>query len=228
MKIIAGLDIKNQSCVHLISDNSKTSSIHDASPTEICRKINESSIDAIQVTDIDGVFSGETNMFDLLIQMRKNTHKPIYFGGGIRDYETAKRIIDLNIDYIVLGTSAIKDQELLIQLIDSFPGQIVVAADVYKDYVYIEGWEENSSIKLEEFLNTLSLIHVEQIIITDISRDGTQSGVNMSLVEKIINIHKGNIVLSGGINKDDLNKIKAKELYGVVMGTALYEEILSD
>ncbi|MCH4890755.1 hypothetical protein EZV73_24465 [Acidaminobacter sp. JC074] len=228
MKIIAGLDIKNQSCAHLASGVNSLPAIHDASPSEICRRIEESSIDTVQITDLDGVFSGQTNMFDLLKDMRQATKKPIYFGGGIRTFETGKKVIELGIDYLVLGTSAVKDQELLIQLIDAYPESIVVAADIYKDNVYIEGWEENSFISLDEFLKTLSLVHINKIIITDISRDGTKSGVDMSFVEKLSKYPNEKIILSGGIRKEDLEIIKEVSVYGVVMGTALYEEILAN
>lgn len=227
MKVIAGIDIKNNKCVHLIRGDIENSKVHHDSPMDICKKIDGVDIDAIHITDLDGVFSGQTELHDLLREIRTFTSKPIYFGGGIRDFETAKSIIDIGINYLVLGTSAIKNQELLIELIEAFPNQIVVAADVYKNYVYVEGWEENSSITIYEFLNTLSLIHVEQVIITDISIDGTKSGPNETFIDDIIEHGNDNIILSGGIRKEDLELLKSKDLYGVIIGTALYEELIS-
>lgn len=227
MKVIAGIDIKNNKCVHLIRGDIETSKIHHDSPTEICKRIDSVNIDAIHITDLDGVFSGQTQFQDSLKEIRAITSKPIYFGGGVRDFDTAKNILDLGIDYLVLGTSAIKNQELLMTLIEAFPHRIVVAADVYKNYVYVEGWEENSSITIYEFLNTLSLIHVEQVIITDISIDGTKAGPNEEFIHDIIRNSYGGIILSGGIRKNDLDFLKDQDLYGVIIGTALYEELIS-
>jgi phosphoribosylformimino-5-aminoimidazole carboxamide ribotide isomerase len=167
-------------------------------------------------------------MFELLKDIRNATDKIIQFGGGIRDFETAKNIFDLGIDQIVLGTLAIKNQELLIDLLDAYPDKIIVAADVYKGFVYIEGWEENTSITLEQFLKTLELIHVSKIMITDISKDGTGSGANFKLIDDILSYSNANIILSGGINSnEDLDALKDKSLYGAVISTALYEGLIT-
>lgn len=227
MKVIAGMDIKNNKCVHLIGGDIENSQVHHDSPVSICKKMDSIDIDAIHITDIDGVFSGRTQLHPLLKELRNSTTKPLYFGGGVRDFETAKSIFDLGINYLVLGTSAIKDQEILMKLVEHYPNQIVVSADVYKNYVYIEGWEENTSITIYEFLNTLSLIDIEQVIITDISVDGTKSGPDESMIEDVLNHCHRDVVLSGGIRKKDIETLKNKGLYGIIIGTALYEELIS-
>lgn len=228
MKVIAGLDIKNNQCVHLLRGDIKTSKVHQDDPISIVKQLDEYGIDAFHITDIDGVFSGQSNMFDLLGKIRQATDKPIYFGGGIRDFETASKILSFGIDKIVLGTVAVKNQELLIDLLDRYPENIAVAADVYKGYVYIEGWEENSSISVDQFLHTLSLIHLDTVIITDISIDGTKSGINEDFVDDILSTTTLKIILSGGITQDSLVRLKNKALYAVIIGTALYEELIAN
>lgn len=228
MKIIAGLDIRDSKCVHLVQGNVETSTVHSDKPVDIIKLLDERGIDEFHIVDIDGIFAGQSDMYDLLDDIRKSTDKPIQFGGGIRDFETAKKIFDLGINQIVLGTLAIKNQELLIDLLEAYPNQIIVAADVYKGYVYIEGWEENTSITLKQFLNTLELIHVTKVMITDISKDGTKSGVNFELIDDILSYSNAKIILSGGINSnDDLDALKNKSLYGAVIGTALYEGLIT-
>lgn len=226
MKVIAGLDIMHNKCVHLIRGDVESTMQRDEHPLEIFRKLDKCDIDAFQITDIDGVFSGQTNMFDLLKDIRKTTDKPILFGGGIRDFQTAERVIETGIDQIILGTSAVKNQDLLIDLLEKYPNQIAVAADVYKDFVYVDGWEENSSITIQEFLNTLSLIHVPTIIITDISLDGTKSGVNVDFVTKLTNMSHEEVIVSGGIKKSDLDNLKDLSIGGVVIGTDIYEALI--
>jgi len=226
MKVIAGLDIKNNKCVHLIRGDVTSTKPHDEHPIEICKKLDTSGIDAFQITDIDGVFSGQTKMFDLLKEIRKITSKPILFGGGIRDFETAEKVLETGVNQIILGTSAVRNQDLLIDLLENFPDQIAVAADVYKEFVYVDGWEENSSITIQDFLNTLSLIHVPTIIITDISLDGTKSGVNYDFVERLNSLIPEEIIISGGIKKTDLEQLKTMDLGGVVIGTDIYEDLI--
>ena len=228
MKIIAGLDIRNNKCIHLVQGNLETSKVHVDHPVDIVKKLDEIGIDQFHIVDIDGIFSGQSNMFGLLSEIRSATDKPIQFGGGVRDFKTAEKIFDLGIDEIVLGTLAIKNQDLLIDLLDKYPNRIVVAADVYKGYVYIEGWEENSSITIEQFLKTLELIHVNKIMITDISKDGTASGINHEFIDEILSFTDAAIILSGGINSDeDIQVLRNKSLYGAVISTALYEGLIT-
>jgi phosphoribosylformimino-5-aminoimidazole carboxamide ribotide isomerase len=185
-------------------------------------------VDAFHIVDIDGVFSGQTDMFDLLKKIQSVTKLPIQFGGGIRNYETAKKLLDLNIDYIVLGTTAIKHEELLIELVNEYPNRIIVAADVYEEEVYIEGWEENASTNIYEFLNTMSLLNVSHVMITDISRDGTLSGINKEFINNIVKKTHLKIILSGGIGSDeDLDYLQSKSIEAAVVGTAIYEKMIT-
>lgn len=228
MKIIAGLDIKNGKCVHLTQGDVYNSSVFSEKPLELCHLLESKGIEKFHIVDIEGVFSGQTRMFDLLKEIRANTSLPIQFGGGIRDLETAERILDMGIDQIVLGTTAIRNQDLLISLLESYGSRIIVAADVYKGFVYIEGWEENSSTTIKEFLQTLELIHVETVMVTDISKDGTLSGINSAFVDEILSLSNMSIILSGGVNSDDdLALLKTKSLDGVVVGTALYQGLIT-
>lgn len=228
MKIIAGLDIRNNKCIHLVQENLKTSKAHVNPPVDIIKQLDEIGIDQFYIVDIDGIFSGQSNMFDLLSEIRQATDKPIQFGGSIRDFKTAEKILNLGIDEIVLGTLAIKNQELLMDLLDKYPTRIIVAADVYKGYVYIEGWEENSSITIEQFLKTLELIHVNKVMITDISKDDTASGVNHEFIDKILSYTNTEIILSGGINSNEaVQALRNKSLYGAVISTGLYEGLIT-
>lgn len=228
MKLIAGIDIKNGKCVHLTQGDVTSSKAFSDQPTELIKLLEKTGIEKFHIVDIDGVFSGQTELFDLLSKIRACTKLPIQFGGGVRTMETAKKILDLGIDQIVLGTSAVTNQELLIDLIERFSDQIVVAADVYKGQVYIEGWEENSAIDLIDFLNTLSLIDVKTVMVTDISRDGTLSGADFELIDRILDTNKLRLIISGGINSNkDIEALKAKDIDGVVIGTALYEGLIT-
>ena len=228
MKLIAAMDIRNGKCVQLTQGKIETSKVYSSNPVEVCKSWGNSKIDKIHIVDLDGVFSGKTQMYPLLKELKNSTHLPIQFGGGIRDYETAKKILDLGIDQIVLGTSALKDQDLLIQLLSEFPDRIIVAVDVYKGFVYVEGWEENSSISLLEFINTLELINVKTIMVTDISKDGTLGGGSLNLLDDLLKISSLSIILSGGISSDsDVKELSSRPIEGLVIGKALYEGLIT-
>lgn len=223
MKIIAGLDIKNGKVVQLSCHDEKI--ISDC-PVKFCLTLKEKGIKKLHIVDLDGVFSGQTVMFDLLKEIKEKVDLPIQFGGGIRSLAIADRIISLGIDEIVIGTSAVNDQELLIQLLEKYPQQVIVAADVYKDVVYTEGWESNSSTSIKEFLNTLQLIHVPHVLITDISKNGTLAGIDTNFIEPLLAFDQLKISLSGGIQSDDdLANLKRFNLHSVVVTSAIIENL---
>lgn len=225
MKIIAGVDIKAGNCVQ-VTKNGTT--IISENPIEFCLSLKEKGIRYLQIVDLDGVFSGHTKIHSLLKEIKETLQIHIQFGGGIRTFKTAKEILDLGIDQIVLGTSAINNQELLIDLLEAYPNRIIVAADVYKGYVYTEGWEANSSTSITEFLNTLQLIHVPHVLITDISKDGTLSGVDISLLESTRLFNKINISLSGGIQSDEgIELLEEYQIYSVVITTAIVKDLIT-
>jgi phosphoribosylformimino-5-aminoimidazole carboxamide ribotide isomerase len=228
MKLIAGIDIKNGKCVHLTQGNAKTSQIFPDDPIELIKLLNKTKIDQYHIVDIDGVFSGQTRLLDLLKKIRACTNMPIQFGGGIRNFETAKAILDLGIDQVVLGTSAVKDQELLVDLVDTYGKKIIVAADIYDNQVFIDGWEENTAIGVLDFLHTLELIHVETVMVTDIKREGSLSSSDFALIDAIQRSIHINLIVSGGINSDHIiQNLEESNIEGVVVGTALYEGLIS-
>ena len=86
---------------------------------------------------------------------------------------------------------------------------------------------ENSSISLSEFINTLELLNVNTIIITDISKDGTLDGANLKLLDDLLLISSLSIILSGGINSnEDIDKLKKRPLEGIVLDTVIYESVI--
>lgn len=228
MKLIAGIDLKNSKIVQLTKGDLENCKTHFENPLDLIRTFKDTKVSGLHIVDLDGVFSGQTEIYDLLLKIKKESQLPIQFGGGIRNFETAKKLLDLGIDFIVLGTTAIKHEELLIELLQAYSDRIIVAADVYEEEVYIEGWEESSSTNIHEFLNTMSLLNVKRVMITDISKDGTMSGVNRSFVESIVHETSCKIILSGGISSDeDLDYLEQKNIEGAVVGTAIYEKMIT-
>jgi phosphoribosylformimino-5-aminoimidazole carboxamide ribotide isomerase len=227
MKLIAGIDLKNGKCVHLTQGELSSSVVHNEEPIQLIKSLEGTSIQRVHLVDIDGVFSGQTELYNLLEQIIKSTSLQIQFGGGIRSLETAEKLLNLGVHYIVIGTSAITDEELLIQLLEKYDDRIIVAADVYQDEVYIEGWESSSSTTISEFLKTLELLNVKTVMITDISNDGTLSGVNEGFIDNIIKSTSMSIILSGGVkSEEDIKLLQAKSLDGIVVGTALNKGLI--
>jgi phosphoribosylformimino-5-aminoimidazole carboxamide ribotide isomerase len=147
----------------------------------------------------------------------------IELGGGIRDEETIKRYLDLGVDRLILGSIAVKNPEFVKEMAAKYP--IAVGIDAVDGMVAVEGWAEVSSMKATDLAKEFANAGVEAIICTDISKDGTLSGVNVEFTEEIALASGIDTIASGGVK--DINDIIASKdngnVAGVIVGKAFYE-----
>lgn len=137
-------------------------------PLEIIKSLKNKGFHHFLIVDLDGVFSGEFIHYEMIRQI-KTENVTLYVGGGIRTFEIAEKIVAAGADNLVIGTIAIKDQELLMNLVDAYPNRLSVAIDTYDESVYIEGWVEESDVDITEFVQSMALLGVNHLIHTEIN-----------------------------------------------------------
>lgn len=183
MIIIPSLDIQNGISKYAYKGSND--------PMIIADQLKHQGFHHIMITDLDGVFSGEFVHIDL-IQKFKALGFQVIAGGGIRSKSSAETLINAGADRLIIGTVAIKDQELLMDLIETYSEQLYVAIDTYETSVYIEGWLEDSDVDVEEFINSMSLLGVKRLVHTEIDQANRfnlcNDGVFYSMAESY-NIH---------------------------------------
>lgn len=157
-------------------------------PVEIAHLLKHRGFNHIMITDLDGVFSGEFVHIDLIQQLKASGMK-VLAGGGIRSRQVAKILFDAGADHIILGTVAIKDQELLIELLENYSDQLSVAIDTYETSVYIEGWLEDSDVDVEEFIASMSLLGVKHLIHTEIEHHQSVNICNSDIIYALSESH---------------------------------------
>jgi phosphoribosylformimino-5-aminoimidazole carboxamide ribotide isomerase len=144
-------------------------------------------------------------------------------GGGIRDEATIQKMLAIGIDRIILGSIAVKDPSFVKEMAAKYP--IAVGIDAINGYIAVEGWGEVSSMKATDLAKEFANAGVEAIICTDISKDGTLSGVNVDFTLEIAKASGIQTIASGGV-KDEADIIAladTKLIAGVIIGKAFYE-----
>ena len=130
----------------------------------------------------------------------------------------------MGVNRVIVGSMAIKNKELLKELVNKYKEKIVVSIDVKNNKVAVEGWEELSNVNSVELCKELEKIGVKTIVYTDISKDGMLIGPNFDIYEKLSKETNLDIIASGGISSiEDVKKLKDMNLYGAIIGKALYE-----
>lgn len=224
MIIFPAIDIMKGKCVRLYQGKLDKETIYNDDPVSVAKSFKEKGAKALHIVDLDGAFTGEQKNKEIIKRIIENINIPIQVGGGIRSIERAKELIDLGAYRIVIGTSAIKENMFVENLVEEFGDRVVVSIDAKDGYVCIDGWVENSNIKSVEFAKTLEKKGVKTIVYTDISKDGTMIGPNFDELKKLKESTSMNIIASGGIGrKEDIYELKRFGVYGAIVGKALYE-----
>ena len=124
---------------------------------------------------------------------------------------------------VILGSAAVKDQQFVIDAVNTFGDQIVIGIDAKDGMVRAEGWLDNSDINYIELAKRMEDVGVKTIVFTDIEQDGTLAGPNLKQLDSLIKSVSCNIIASGGVAvlKDIKNLIELNA-YGAICGKSIY------
>lgn len=223
MIIIPAMDILGGLPVRLYQGDYNKKEIVATSAEEVLLGFVWAGVSLIHVVDLDGAKAGYPVNRDLILRAAGDLSVPVEVGGGIRTLEDIADYLDHGINRVILGTSALQDRSLLADAIKRWPEHIAVGMDCRSGYISTQGWLNDSKIWYLDFAHELEDLGVQNIIFTDISRDGAMNGPNLSMLEELKNTVKLKITASGGIHTlEDLQKLKEMDLYGAVIGKALY------
>lgn len=228
MIILPAIDIIDGKPVRLYQGDYNKKEIVAEDILETAKSFEDLGADYIHLVDLDGAKLGKLVNGDVIIKVCKTLNTPVEIGGGIRNIETIKYLIDNGISRVILGTSAMEDSELLKRAIDSYGDKIAVGIDCKDGYAYGKGWLEGSSLYYIDFAKSLEKLGVKNVIVTDISKDGTLEGPNVEMLKELSQNIKMDITASGGIRDiENIKELKELNLYGAITGKAIYSNTLS-
>ena len=226
MIFIPAIDLKNNKCVRLIRGKEEEQTTYNKNPVEQAIFFEESGCERLHVVDLDGAFGRPNINKDTILKIRKHTNIPIELGGGIKRKEDVSFWMNKGIDFLIVGSLAVKNSKLVLDIASQFENQIYVALDVLNDNVMVKGWVESSEFKINDILEAYDTSLIKGYILTDISRDGMLQGLDMNLINKYASITKKKLIVGGGLsNYEDLrnlNKIPYTNLEGVIAGKSYY------
>ena len=224
MKIYPALDIKNGKCVRLIKGNYNDEIVFNKNPLDVVKEFEDAGSKYLHVIDLDGAKEGDTKIITIVEQIVQQTSLKIQIGGGIRIYEQAKLYLDIGVDRIIFGTSAIYNQKEIIKTINEFnSNKIVVSIDALRGKIKTSGWLKNTKKSIKNLISELEMIGVQSFIYTDIEKDGTLSAPNFEYIKKFRELSKKELLIAGGISSiEDIFKLEKINIDGAIIGMALY------
>ncbi len=230
MIVIPAIDLKGGKCVRLKQGRMEDETVYGDNPAEAAVRWAEAGATRIHLVDLDGAFSGKPENMEAVKAIRAAVDVELELGGGIRDEATAKALLDEGLDYVIIGTAALEEPELVGRLSKKYPGKVLVGIDARDGMVAVRGWADVSATPATELAAKLSDQGAAGFIFTDIERDGMQTGVNVEATARFARVAKGQVIASGGVA--DMGDIKtlldheADGITGVITGRAIYEGTL--
>ena len=228
MQLIPAIDLKDGHCVRLKQGDMEQSTIFSEDPAAMAQSWFDKGARRLHLVDLNGAFAGKPQNFAAIKSILKavGQYIPVQLGGGIRDLDTIERYIDAGLQYVIIGTAAIKNPGFLQDACTAFPGHIIVGLDAKDGKVATDGWSKLTKHDVIDIAKKFEGYGVESIIYTDIGRDGMLSGVNIDATVKLAQALTIPIIASGGLsNMADIEKLCAVEgegVEGVICGRAIY------
>ena len=228
MIIIPAIDLKDGQCVRLRKGVMDDTTVFSNNPTEMAAKWVDEGARRLHLVDLNGAFEGKPINEDCIKEIIRTFPKlPVQIGGGIRDLKTASAYIDAGINYLIIGTMAVKNPDFVKELCLEFPNKIIVGLDANNGFVATDGWAEQTNINVLDLAKKYEQYGVSSIVYTDIARDGMMQGVNVEATANLADKTSIPIIASGGVtNLDDIATLLKNAHYGIIgaiTGRAIYE-----
>ena len=226
MKTFPAIDLKDNKCVRLTKGKDDTSQVFNINPIDQAKFFEDQGCARLHLVDLDSAFGRNDINTKIIQKIREAISIPIQLGGGIRSNEIAKKYFELGINYLIIGSYAVKNKEKVIDLADTYQDNIYIALDVLGENIMINGWQQKSLFTPAELFQSYDKTNIRGYVLTDIENDGTLSGLNLSMISLNLSLTTKKLIVGGGL-KDmqdimGLRKIQTQQLEAVIAGKALY------
>ncbi len=227
MIIFPAIDLKQGRCVRLEQGDMERVTVFNDDPADQARSFAEQGFSHLHIIDLDGAFAGEPVNRSAVEAIVRATSVKTQLGGGIRTMATIETWLEAGVGRVILGTAALRDPQLVKQACAAFPNQVAVGIDARAGFVAVEGWAEDTQMKVHDLAAVFEDVGVAALIYTDIARDGLLKGVNLEATAELARATSIPVIASGGLaGIDDVRQLLAHEssgIVGAISGRALYD-----
>ena len=229
IELIPAIDISEGFCVRLTQGQYSNKKIYNSNPVEVAMKFERMGLRRIHIVDLDGAKGSHIKNLEVLRKISTSTNLIIDFGGGIKSKEQLELAFDNGASLISIGSIAATNSETVVSWAKEYGSErFIICADQLDGKIRINGWQTDTGMLLKDFIEFYSKCHINNILCTDIRKDGMLDGPNISLYQKLtLTFPTCNFIASGGIScKEDLHQLQRLGVQSVIIGKAFYEGIM--
>ena len=237
MRVIPAIDIKDGRCVRLLKGRFDEVTEYPVTPVELAGRYQAAGARWIHCVDLDGARGEVPVNLKHIGEIVAAVTGIVQAGGGVRDERAIVRLLDVGVDWVVIGSVAVEKPARACRWIETIgSGRLVLALDVKLDetdgtpYVVYRGWTQESRTTLWEALERFADSGLRHVLCTDVSRDGAMTGPALDLYEECVERHpRIAFQASGGVrHAEDLKALSATGVAGAIVGKALLDGCIED
>jgi len=241
MELWPAIDIRAGKCVRLLKGEFSAETVY-GDPLEQAEAFVAAGASRLHVVDLDAARDGGSPNREIVLGLVSAVAVPVQVGGGVRDVSAATSLLDAGVARVVVGTAALERPEVLVDIVERWPGRVLVGLDHrlvagpdggLRRQLAVRGWTAGSDRDLEAVLQDLEPLELAGVVVTDIERDGTEKGPDLAGLEHVLGLTAHPVVASGGVSLvTDLKALGGlvsggRHLAGVIVGRALLSGAMS-
>lgn len=229
IQIIPAIDIIDGRCVRLTKGDYSLKTVYDGAPEDVALSYADCGVKRIHIVDLDGAKLSRPQNLRSLEKIASRVSCEIEWGGGIKDDSALRDVFNAGGTKAIVGSVAALRPELFELWLKRYGKAMILGADIREGKVSVSGWQEDTPLKVEDMVERFAPFGLEEVIVTDISRDGMLQGPSDSLYTALQERFPANsFTVSGGISSmDDIERLDALGLRKVIVGKAIYEKKIS-
>ena len=154
------------------------------------------------------------------------TRLDVDFGGGVQSDDDLRMVFECGAKQVTGGSIAVKQPDVLERWLSQYGSEkIILGADAKNEKIAVSGWEEGTDVWIYDFLEKWVDTGIQYVISTDVAKDGLLQGPSFDLYRNLQDRFPDlNIIASGGVsNMSDIEMLADMDMYGVIVGKAIYE-----
>lgn len=227
MDLYPAIDLRGGQCVRLYQGNYDAETVYGDDPVAQAQAFAAEGAAWLHVVDLDAARSGEAQNRDVVAAIVAAIDIPVQTGGGVRSVEAAEALFNVGVERVVIGTAAIENPSLVEELAQNH--RVAVGLDARGRDIAVHGWEQSSGKDLLETAVSFSDVGADAFIVTEIGRDGTLEGPDVTGLTAMLGVTEVEIIASGGVGQvGDLPELAAvrnngRAIGGAIVGRAIYE-----
>ena len=227
MDRLPAIDLRDGKCVRLIQGDYHRQITYQHDPVATAGQFADAGAEWLHIVDLDGAKIGKPVNAGTIADILALGRLKVEVGGGIRNEDTIKKLLELGCSRVIIGTKAVSDFDWFARMADKYPDKLALGLDARGSRVATDGWTRDNPQPLLEFAADADKLPLSAIIYTDIAKDGMMSGPNLKRTRKLAESVDTPVIASGGVHSlEDIRNCARISVEGTIIGRALYEKTL--